>query len=298
VETDIPDVDCCLSKYDFKRSTFNLIGIIPLAGLQPPRFGSDLEPYLTPLAPDYTIIQNAMFMAAAVGCKSIWIACNEDVSPVLKRTLGNWTVDPFQLLPTGHLKQKHYNSWTEIPIYYTPIEAQYTNRRDCYAWSVISAASRAWRVHRRVSTWLTPEMYFVSFPYTVWAVDDLKKMRAKIKSKTLSLFSWQEKTVMDNEHIPFTFTSQNLYKASKIIKDAPLNRMSPDRTIAKKLTFKEVFPYLEKKWRDIRPLSWYYGLEDWDSYCTFIGSEHRKEMIIPPSTIFNHEPDLQLLKEK
>ena len=64
----------------FQTNSFHLAGIIPIAG-QKFDFNMDWNDCLMPIAPNYTLIDHAVYEWAYAGCETIWIVCNDDTQP-------------------------------------------------------------------------------------------------------------------------------------------------------------------------------------------------------------------------
>ena len=144
-------------------SRLHLAGIIPVAALT-----SDFElktpEVLLPVAAGLTAIQKSVIECAYAGCNTIWIVANDDLAPIIRKTVGDWVYDPVYY--KRDLESKFYSQLRkEIPIYYVPIHPKDRARRDSYGWSVLYGIYSAWRTAHKVSHWLTPQKYFVSFPF-------------------------------------------------------------------------------------------------------------------------------------
>ena len=165
---------------------------------------------MLPVAPDYTMLEAAVVEAAFVGCDTIWIICNDDVAPVVRYRVGDFIQDPVYFYnnigpnPTGLRKR--------IPIFWVPIHPKDRDRRDCLSWSVIHGALSSLKVSSMLSKWLTPDKYYVSFPYGIFDPRPLRKMRKHIRSKNNFYVSSAGKTVQDNSYCSFTFGKEGFIK--------------------------------------------------------------------------------------
>ena len=114
----------------------HLAGIIPCAG-QPLDFGMEWPDFMMPVAPNYTMLEAAILECAYAGCDSIWIVCNDDISPIIRHRVGEIVQDPVWLR-----NMDKYPSETRrpIPIFYVPIHPKHRDKIDCYGWSVIYGA--------------------------------------------------------------------------------------------------------------------------------------------------------------
>ena len=66
---------------------FHLAGIIPVAG-QALDFDQLWPDCMMPIAPNYTLIEAAVAECAWAGCDTIWIICNDDIAPAIKKKIG------------------------------------------------------------------------------------------------------------------------------------------------------------------------------------------------------------------
>ena len=75
------------------KKTFHLAGIIPVAGEQLD-FGFEWSDSMMPIAPNYTALEHAVVECAWAGCETVWIICNDDVSPLIRHRIGDYILDP------------------------------------------------------------------------------------------------------------------------------------------------------------------------------------------------------------
>ena len=156
----------------------HLAGVIPVANLK-----SDFElatpTILLPINPDFTAIQKSVFECAMAGCNTIWIVANDDVAPIIKHTVGEWVYDPVYYERTFAKFYKEQRK--EVPIYYVPIHPKDRDRRDSYGWSALYGIHSAWRTSFRISRWVAPEKYYISFPLGLFDVENVRQHRKLIK---------------------------------------------------------------------------------------------------------------------
>ena len=139
----------------------HLSGIIPIANHQCGMSLSFPEPLL-PIEEGFSVIQKSVFECAMAGCDTIWIVANDDLSPAIRATVGDWTYDPVYF--KRDMASKYYSELRkEVPIYYVAINPKDRNRRDSYGWSVLHGIHTAYMTSRRISKWIVPEKYFISF---------------------------------------------------------------------------------------------------------------------------------------
>lgn len=95
----------------------HLAGIIPVANLKS-EFELKTPEILLPISSDFTAIQKSVFECALAGCNTIWIVANDDLAPIVKQVVGDWTYDPVYYNRMSKFKSEQRK---EIPIYYVPI---------------------------------------------------------------------------------------------------------------------------------------------------------------------------------
>jgi len=256
---------------------FHLAGIISLLG-ESSRFGMDWHDCLMPIAPNFTMIDKAVLECALAGCETIWIVCDDDVTPLLRYRLGDWVEDPVY----QHRKTpQHYNYKKEIPIFYVPTHPDDMGRRDSEAWGILSGAHRARSVSGQISKWTTPGAYFVSFPGGISNLSLLRESRAILSSDQgfcLS-FGTPPVTFADGERLSFTFHSHTLdalikhFKANNVNlfrdgKKLPLDKRYSGRYFSLQKTFEciDIGQYCVKK------TTFYHNIGDWGGYRDYIVS--------------------------
>ena len=266
----------------------HLAGIIPVANLK-----TDLQttfpPVLLPLEPDFTAIQKSVYECAIAGCQTIWIVANNDLAPIVRKTVGEWVYDPVYYM---RRKTKFYREVRkEVPIYYVPVHPKDRDKRDCYGWSVLYGAYSAWSVAYKLSKWICPEKYYVSFPLSVYNLDRLRENRLSISDKKNNfLLSYEGKTIKDNVPLAFTFTGDDFIKCRKDLNQKTTREFLPplpgqrypshkrpiaERWSAKTFDLKAVFEMLCTKNAHVLPVEQFYDISQWEKYCQFLGNENK-----------------------
>ena len=64
----------------------NVPGIIPLAGWND-SFDFPWPDYLHPLREGFLAVERSVYECAYAGCDSIWIVCNDDTAPLVKKRI-------------------------------------------------------------------------------------------------------------------------------------------------------------------------------------------------------------------
>ena len=273
-------------------SRIHLAGIIPVANIESD-FNIPTPEVLMPVAAEFTAIQKSVFECAMAGCNTIWIVVNDDMAPIIREVVGEWIYDPVYL----HKPSKFSSELRkEIPIYYVPIHPKDRDRRDSYGWSALYGALCAWKVAHKLSKWLCPTKYFVSFPLSVYDVYEIRQYRKLINHKTNNFFlSYNNKTIKDNIAIAFTFTGDDFKKCRRSVNEQTTREYLPpsegqpyptqkrplsERWSARYFPLKSIFEKVNETDATTAPIEWYYDISEWCNYCEFLGSQNN---IIKPS---------------
>ncbi len=189
--------------------TFHLAGIIP-ADTSYSWFRMPWSDTLMPIAPNYTAIEYAVFVAAWAGCETIWIVCPPEQIQLIKSIVGEWINDPVEQITPSQFHVQHLKG-KKIPIFYVSPRSQDKLKNEGIVWSILWGAKVACSVSKRISWWLEPDGYFVSFPQSVFSYNIIRQYRlSDISSKHRFYVSYQGKTVREGAFLPFTFRSYDL----------------------------------------------------------------------------------------
>jgi len=272
----------------------HLAGIIPIANSNID-FATNVPVSMLPINEAMVVIQKSIVECAVVGCQTIWIVANDDMAPIIRKTIGDWVYDPV------YYNRKHkYPSEVrkEIPIYYVPVLPKNRDRRDSYGWSVLSGIHSAWFVANKLSKWLVPEKYYVSFPYGMYDIYQLREHRKKIANLKYNFFlSHEGKSVKDNLHLPFTMMAQDFKKCRQHVnsettrtyyntdeqypsKKLPLS----ERWSARNFDFNTVFKEVDETEAVKVNTDWFFQIDSWENYVNYISNENHIEMPKEPLT--------------
>ena len=164
----------------------NLVGVIPLSGREDV-LGLPWPDYCAPIGESYLAIERSVIECAYAGCTSIWIVCNDTVAPVIKKIIGDYIINPDSYRSLGHVKYSK-DHLEYISVFYVPIHPKDRDRRDSLGWSVLHGCLTAFTTSGRISSWLAPKKYYVSFPCGVYDPVWAKSNRAKITSNSTNFF--------------------------------------------------------------------------------------------------------------
>jgi hypothetical protein len=248
---------------------FNLVGIVPTAG-QKLDFDFPWHDSLQPIGKNYLAVEKAVFDCAMAGCNTIWVVCNKEMQPLIRYRLGDYIVDPYRFFMSA--KYESIPRLTEIPIYYVPVHPKDIDRRDSLAWSIITGAQSAYWVARKLSKWITPNRYFVAFPYGVFNTFYLKDYRKYIRKPQPFYVSYKRKNFKDNLYLPFTFDAEDfLLCRSKFREretggyDASRQRVkAADAYSGRDFTHGFVFDQVKTKGAPVLKIPWYYDVSSWE----------------------------------
>ena len=281
------------------EQAFHLAGIIPVAA-SAGEFNLPGHDSLMPLAPDFNLIERSVAECSYAGCETIWIICNDDIAPLIKHKVGDWVEDLYTIEAGRYVKYPK-EGHVSIPIYYVPIHPKHRDKYDCYAWSIIHGANVAYWICRRLGRWLIPDRYYVSFPFGVCDLEEVKRARQKMSRKAPFYFSHEGKTVCDGLPLGFTFDTAEWRRAKNIIKSnsrsyyPPLegeipSQLLPPEERRKSRHFKllDVFKGADLSSATINELPWFYYLTTWAQYCKLIISGHHEQVVRPYGFVTGH----------
>jgi len=281
-------------------TAFHLAGIIPIDG-QKSDFNLPWHSSLMPIAPDYLAVERAVVECAYAGCKTIWIVCSDDVEPLIRYRIGDYTKDPV-CFNRSKYSTVPKNETREIPIFYVPTHPKDRGKRDCLSNSILHGALSAYHISNQISKWLKPKRYYVAFPYSVYSPEVLRPNRKDISSSRGFFLSYDGKTVRDGEYLGFTFDELEYKKYKKVIRDGtgmyvagqsytngrgPTKKLSiEERWSARNFTLEDVFGNASTENCKIIELNCYYNIDSWDNYCYYMGVE--KDMKRPSKHLISY----------
>ena len=274
---------------------FHLAGIIPVHK-KDFTFNFEWPDCMIPVASNLTAIERSIMECAWAGCETIWIMCNDDISPIIRHRIGEMIQDPVWLR-----KLDTYPKMTRkpIPIFYVPIHPKHRDKMDCFGWSIIYGALTIFKITIKMSKWLVPGRYYVSFPYSVYDPKIVREYRKKISSPEGFYLSFNGKTIKDGEQLGFTFDKNDFIKYRRVIRkegtgmyisaedgSIPRDRLPPEqRYSGRYFTLEKVFGGADLNNSKIIEVPWYYKIDNWDNYVEYIGSEHQS-LIRRPNKLF------------
>ncbi len=267
----------------------HVAGIIPVANLHTDH-QNVLPAVLSPIDNGYSAIQKSVYECALAGSRTIWIVANDDLIPAVRSVVGEWVYDPVYY--KRDFSKFYSEQRKEVPIYYVPIHPKDRDRRDSYGWSVIHGIHSAWRTSYKLSRWIAPEKYYVSFPLGLFNFENIREYRKSIAHKEKNIFfSFRNETVKNNLLLSFTMTGEDFKICRRHINQETTREYLPpspgqrypvqklpleDRWSARQFSLSQIFHPLTVN----DPLSqnievdWYYDASSWEQYVYFLQSPH------------------------
>jgi len=263
---EIPDVTQETQAQTRLHSAFNLVGLIPLEGEQE-NFLLPWSDCMMPVSHKYLAFERAIVEAVTVGCNSIWLISYGGVGTLVKDRVGQWVRDP---------STKELRSQIKVPVHYVQIKPDGLSQNE--SWSVIRTAKMVYGVHRKISQWVLPNRYYVSFPLSVYQTENLLDFRRDIRNRGGFFLSFNGKTIKDGERIGFSFNNNELIELENCYHQCKIDRAAP--------TLKNIFggiKFWEKEVTEVE-LPFHYDISCWENYCLYLGSEDAKRIGRPEGT--------------
>lgn len=263
----------------------NLAGVIPLTGRRD-SFDHPWPDYLHPIRQGMLALERSVYECAYAGCDSIWIVCNDDISPIVRKRLGDYVMSPRYFEEKNFVKNRDYHEkW--VPLFYTPVSQKDRDRRDSLGWSALHGALMAFQMSEKMSSWVKPTKYFVSFPYGLYHPSILKGKRDIIRGDKSVYFEFENHTVRDNKYLSFTFFPQDWpkFKWNAKNKCTGGSRALPaaQRWSSRFFSLNDMFDVGEIPIDETIHVAEYHDLDTWDSLKAY----YRSDMKIPrPSRQF------------
>lgn len=255
--------------------TKHIAGIIPV-GHSGDSFNMPWHDALMPIHTDYHAVERAVHTAAAASCSTIWVILHRDAQPIIKKKLGDWIYDPNHIWQPPNV----FFNKREIPIYFVAIHPKDRKRHDSQAWSVLYGAKVASYVSMKVSTWTLPKRFLVVSPYGVSSEKTIKDNILQIHGTQNVAFTYNNKTFLDNEHIPFTFSGEE-YEACK----ANYKKIYTGKNV--NATFNDIFSPINLDTYNKIGLEWHHNISTWDGYSRFLGSLNNAECKRPKHMVLH-----------
>jgi hypothetical protein len=279
----------------------HLAGIVPVANIKTDH-ENPVPEILVPVDNGFSAIQKSVYECAMAGCSTIWIVANDDLIPLVRKTIGEWIYDPVYY--ARKFSKFYKEQRKEVPIYYVPIHPKDRDRRDSYGWSIIHGIHSAWRTSYKISQWIVPQKYYISFPMGLFDVEQVREHRKYIKDKEKNFFfTHKNKTVKDDLPLSFTMTGEDFKLCRRHINKKTSREYLPplpgqqyptqkiplsQRWSARRFPLSEIFqPLVTEQEKATRiEVDWFYDGSAWGQYVDYLASDNiiekpYKELVRP-----------------
>lgn len=253
----------------------HLAGIIPVSGIKSD-FNMPWHPSLMPIGPNYLAVERAVAECAYAGCDTIWIVCNDDVTPLIRYQVGEKIQDP--VYNYRHFEINKGDVKKPIRIYYVPLAIKDINKRDNLAWSAIFGAQTANKILGGLSTNLSPDRFYVAWPYGYYDPWLLREHRKDILEGNVILEN-NCKTVKEDKYLAFTVDHEQvkLLLAEAVSTSSGLwnEKRSKRLPVEERYSYKNfdlstVFKNLDTTRYKKIAIENYQTIDCWEEYCNFI----------------------------
>jgi len=266
------------------KKSFNLAGIIPIAGYVN-EYDTIWPDYLNPLNKGYYPFHKSVMECAFAGCDTIWIVCNHDYMNIIKKFIGHSVIDPvtYDRVYITKSGKKVYKRKT-IPIMYVAMDNKYL--LSCtIPFSALYGAYSVKKLSNKISKWLKPDRYFISFMNQQYSVNKLFEIREQIKNEKPFFVSHNGKTVLDDCPSAFTIDNDDLFNILKWSK------------IKNNSSLQQVFGKIKTEDSYLFEPEYCFDTKTWEGFREYMGSPHteKHKTINSIFTDFKFKP---LYKEK
>ena len=232
----------------------HIAGIIPVS-----KINSDIDlilhPSALPIANNFYAIQRSIVECSYVGCKTIWVVCDESVAPLLKRICGEFVLNLAQ-----HERSKYTNFPTEnrtsVPIFYVPLSYKNMNKSGIGV-SVIEGVNASFTVSDKLSKWITPYRYYVSLPYGIYN-PRISEARSLVKQNESFFYTHKGSSALTGENMGFSFSVRQFKHCSYLFK-----KINVKEQYTLDMVFGDDIMYENS---DSIELEKYYDISSWDGY--------------------------------
>ncbi len=176
---------------------------------------SIVHPSLLPIANGFYAVQRSIVECSYIGCKTIWVVCDESVAPLLKKVCGDFVLNLAQ-----HERSKFTNfpneNRTSIPIFYVPISYKNMNKNGIGV-SVVEGVTASFTVSDKMSKWVTPYRYYVSIPYGVYN-PRVVETRSLVKDSESFFYTHNGESALTGHNMGFSFSVRQFKHCSYLFK--------------------------------------------------------------------------------
>lgn len=253
----------------------HLAGIVPLSGYEVDGGCEDVlfHPSLSRLSHSLLAVERSILECNLAGCETIWVVCNEDMQPIIKSRIGD-SVSCLESIKSSMFSPLQSQKVKQIPIFYVPVPLSLRGKRDSLGWSVLHGANESFMVSAKISKWLQPNKYYVSFPYSVYDPEAPLKCKKILTSTHNLVFTNDNNSVQTGSLMGFTFRPEDFKKIRKNIKKECTGSVSRPYWSSRNFKIDKFFKCGNIDNVRKVELEHFYPCRSWDEYSTFLKSEH------------------------
>lgn len=233
---------------------------------------------LMPIGPNYLAVERSVLECAYAGCNTIWIVCSDDTTPLIRYQVGEMVQDP--VYSYRHFEFNKTEFKRPIRIYYVPIKIRDINKRNNLSWSAIHGAKTANKILKNISNYLTPEKFWISWPYGYSDPAVMRKFRKNLISDDM-VATHKGRSVRDNLFLGMTLDMNQIEqlviesktRSTGMWVDPGTRRQkhSPDdRFSYRNFNLQKVFETLDFSAYQEISIDNYYDISSWIGYCKFL----------------------------
>lgn len=271
-------------------SAFHLAGIIPVSGLISD-FNFPWHSCLQPLSKNYLAVERSVIECGYAGCETIWIVCNDDIQPLIKSRIGDFIEDPYYMDRSKYKKFPN-EARRQIPVFYVPIHPKDRDRRDSLGWAALHGALSSFIVSSKISKWLIPSRYYITFPYGVYDPSEVKKYRKAISHTNQFFLVNKDRSVKSGDYLSFTMNAeeykQYVWDLKQGCTGASTSLEPKKRWSSRHFTLDKIFGSATINDSNSYEIEWYYPIDNWESYHIYLRSDHSSLLKRPNERLIKH----------
>jgi len=234
------------------------------------------HPSLQRISENLTSIEGSVLECAFAGCSSIWICCDELMQPLVRERLGDFVRDPVNLNKSNYTKFPRDNR-VMIPLYYYCVHPKDKLRRSGVAWDFMNTVLAVYHFSNKLSRWLVPKKYYISFCYGLYDIETIKYHRLNLLEDDNYLITYREGDIFDNLYLGACLKSDYIKQTIISLKKDNKYFKTPG------LQFKNIPRPREYKKIEVND---YFSCNSWENYVEYIKNE-RLELNYSRDVFFN-----------
>lgn len=269
----------------------HMAGIVPILSKRRD-FDFPWDDCITPVAPGFLAFERAVLECAYAGCDTIWLICNDDVSPIVRARIGDYVEDPVYLNRKGAWPSQERR---QISVYYVPLDKRDYYKQNCQAWGLTYGAMAIRDISSRISKWLTTDKYYVAFPHSLYEPSIVQADRRAINSKDNYFLSFKNKTFAHGKKMGFSFGNEEVDLFRDFFKELE-NDVLFSKNIEIRRDYYDNQIHLDSlsdlvilKERDkVQPVPWQHPIDSWAQYCAFMAGPNCKTLAHPGKLVMSY----------